>query len=175
MNEFSTYGYATHVGPMGLAVVWTKGPIVECGSGPVSTHLLHWMCLPDRELLTLEDDEKWFNALQPYASPMHVVAHVVDWKRTLGKIDLERWGVAVVDVGQVGTPWSPLRLELLEFFASRAEIVVVHDTETDAFSNPTVWKSFAHVWTFQPKAPLPWTTLASSCIDFASMLGSPLR
>jgi hypothetical protein len=168
MEREPSYGYASHVGPLGLAVTATKGPVLELGMGYLSTHLLHWMCYPERELVSVEEDERWFTEFEDLVSPTHTCLHAPDWDRMYEKL-AQPWGVVFIDSGRAVDEWIELRRKQVKLMFPWAEVLVAHDTNHAPLNDKELWEGYRHVWTFKPEG-LPWTTVASQTVDLGELM-----
>jgi len=103
------------------AVQITSGPILELGCGLYSTTPLHWECfVPQRKLVTYENNPYYFEFLKAYETPWHEVHCIDDWDA----IDISGpWAVAFVD----HAPGERRGIELGR--VTHAEYVVCHDSE----------------------------------------------
>lgn len=85
LKEFRSSGqqdYGTHLLPLILAVMNTRGPILEMGSGLYSTRTLHHVSklCGERDLLTAEKIFKWYNlSKSQMENDWHKFLHVTDW------------------------------------------------------------------------------------------------
>ena len=99
----------------------SKGDVLELGSGPFSTPLLHWLCLDTkRYLVTYEDSLEYYNLHKKFVSKKHEIKFVTDWD----KINIDKhWGLAFVD----HEPGNRRKTEILKL-KDTADFIVVHDT-----------------------------------------------
>lgn len=161
--------FGSHLGPLGLALGITTGPVLEIGMGYFSTHMLHSACWPHRELVSVEENETWFSMFAEYQCEHHSVRHAACLASFLA-IDLGRWSVAFIDGGIYAEPFYDTRLLAVEKLRAVTDIVVIHDTEDTVRYRNTRWNDlFTYLWTFKPPG-LPWTTLASQTVDIKKAL-----
>ena len=111
----------SHLPLLMKAVAETTGPILELGCGLYSTTPLHWACwVPQRKLVTYENNPGFFDFLKAYQTEWHEVHCIDDWDA----IDISGpWSVAFVD----HEPGLRRGIELGRL--THAEYVVVHDSE----------------------------------------------
>jgi hypothetical protein len=99
-----------------------KGNVLELGCGDFSTPILHELCC-DRNLLTLDIDERWTNNVKHLGNYFHVIRKVDSW------IDLPAykmdWSLVLVD--QSPGEYRHISVAAL---ADRAKLLVLHDTES---------------------------------------------
>lgn len=182
MSKDLTYGYASHQGPLGIALCVTKGPVLELGTGLSSTPMLHSACLNGRYLLSVDEDFGYINRFKSYENDKgleskeqyHYFRHVVNYDRFFETVGLD-WSVVLVDCElpkSVRSSGYLTRQGLVGKFRDSRDfegILVVHDTESKEFNDELLW-DFKHKWTFKPSG-LPWTTMASHKIDFLNLIG----
>jgi len=119
------------------AVSRTDGDVVELGTGAFSTPVLHWMCYPDRKLVSYESNEDYYKAIKSFKSSEHEIHLVKDWN----KIRIQtNWGVAFVD----HAPAERRKVEISRL-ANYARFVVIHDSEEandDQYHYSDIYPSF---------------------------------
>ncbi len=128
--NFSTR-YGTHLVPLLRAVLLTTGDVLELGLGVCSTPALHALCqLQGRRLVTIENNREWYAIGERYASALHQVLYVPEWKDA----PIERpWSVALVD-------HSPDERRAVELgrLAPHAQYLIAHD------ANRRYWKQYGY-------------------------------
>ena len=157
--------YGTHHPILAAAVLATEGPIIELGCGHYSTPLLHQMSLVSgRRLVSTETDAEWMSLFTDMASDLHTFQHVDPdgW----GRFPLEgrMWGVAFVDCAP-----GEYRKIAIERLKEQAQLIVVHDTETDHgtgadYQLEPVFARFPHRSDY--KRYRPYTTVVSATLAF---------
>lgn len=119
-------GIASHNGLLIRAVLMSKGPVCEVGSGYFSTPLLHWLCKAmNRRLITYENDDRFFAFAKRFQSKLHRIRKVDNWD----DMDFKRhWGVVLIDHK------PPMRrYQDVINFKDSADYIVIHDTEPKAY------------------------------------------
>lgn len=115
------FNYSTYMPVLISALLThTAGDVLEMGCGPYSTPLLHWLCyLQHRQLMSVENNIKFFQLAVQFANDRHTVIYSADWDT----VPIEKaWGVAFIDHA------PPLRRkEDIRRLVSFADIIVVHD------------------------------------------------
>lgn len=167
------YQYATHVVPLAMALEVTDGNVLEIGVGTVSTHLLHYLLFatkPQRELVSLEDGDKWAEAFMGYRTEWHSIRHSRDFFKALDVVGCE-WGLAFIDNGQVGedgtcpTEEFAKREGLVRRLKEKTKVIVVHDNHV--MEELPGWKElvreFKYSWEYLAEAPS--TIVLSDVID----------
>ena len=117
----------SHFPVLSAAVAITQGAVLELGCGHNSTPMLHQMTLAmGRRLVTVETDGDWLQQFLNMESDLHTLQHIQEdaW----GRFPLEgrHWGVAFVDCKP-----GEYRKVAVERLKEHAQLIVVHDTETD--------------------------------------------
>jgi len=154
------FAYCTHLPALLHALLESgEGDVVELGTGPVSTPVMHWLCrLQGRTLVSYEHDPHHYALAREYAAPWHRVEFVEDW----AAIDLERpWAVALVDHGPANR-----RKEELKRLAPWATYVVVHDTcgrEEHVYHYREAYPLYAYAYQFTEVRPR--TSILSNTVD----------
>jgi hypothetical protein len=139
----------------------STGDVLEVGSGPFSTPLLHWICKKmNRRLLTYENFKYYFDFAKTFTSKNHRIRFVEDWD----KIDIKtRYGVVFLD----HAPQERRGIDALRF-KDVADYIVMHDTETDkCFKVEDIVKQFKYSYTW--KECRPWTTILSNTKDLSNL------
>jgi hypothetical protein len=108
-----------------VAMERTQGGVLELGAGVFSTPVLHWLCEKQkRNLLTIENDRKWFNFTRQYLrTKYHKFIYVKSWDDAAPHINKE-WDVVLVDHSPSGR-----RVHEIKLLANLAKYIVVHDSE----------------------------------------------
>ena len=158
MSDFPTIdGYATHLPLLVAATVITGGPVIECGGGIFSTPILRAICgAQNRRLTTFENYPAWFEVVR------HDGAVLVDSWGDLPKYDLH-CSLAFVD-----SEPAESRTPCIEAVRHHAQIIVVHDTNSD---NPGVEDALQRFrYRIDDKRQLPWTSAVSDTVDVERLL-----
>jgi len=106
----------THLPALIRAVLHTPGPVLEMGAGYYSTPVLAEL---GREVTTVEHSEGWIDIAQRF-HPDVLGMPYADARKVL---EGRRWGVVFLDHEDAD------RIVDRAFFASRCEIMVIHDTD----------------------------------------------
>lgn len=156
-------GYTTHNALLLQALDRSSGTVIEMGSGPSSTPLLHWYCKnKGRKLITYDDDPQYYAYAREFQSPLHLVRLVKDWDA----IDLIPAGLVFIDHGGKIEPSAEhgtrRGLDAIRW-KDVADYVVMHDTEpkvTKLYGYDLAKKKFTywHDW----KECRPWASVASN-------------
>jgi hypothetical protein len=103
----------------------SSGDILELGTGPFSTPLLHWLSLDSgRPLISYENNDEYYQMHKGFQSSLHKVNKVTDWEKT----DINKhWGMAFVDLAP-----ARQRKVVLQKLVGNCDFVVVHDTEPES-------------------------------------------
>lgn len=160
LNANLSKNYTTHMGVLIRVLSASKGTVIECGGGPFSTPLLHWMCkMMGRSLITYEHDPDYYAFERTFQSPKHSIRFVEDWD----KIEIP------AHVGVVFIDHHPPARRMIETerFKDVADYVVIHDSERVAleYYRPEVYAMFKNRYDW--KDCKPWTTVLSNLKDLA--------
>lgn len=156
--------YSSHIPALLHVLGRTTGSVLELGAGYFSTPLLHWYCVPrGRMLVTLDNDEKYFQAVSSFASGTHTIKLVEDWD----KIDEAgmMWSVVFIDHG----PSERRAVDLMRF-ADRALYIVVHDTDgrnDKHYHLRDLWKEFKYLSSYTMHRP--HTTVVSNFCEIGEI------
>jgi hypothetical protein len=152
-----TNGYETHRPVLCEAVLRTRGPILELGTGDGSTIALHSVATEcSRRVFSFDNDRNWIDRFLHLRSEHHLLACLPNWDDC--PVESQFWAVAFVD-------HRPAQRRVVEIarLAHRAELLVVHDTESPEYSYEAIIGSFAYRLDYREQ--LPWTTLLSNYVD----------
>lgn len=151
--SYNTKPWSTHIPILLKAVNLTDKDVLELGSGPSSTPLLHWVCkYKNSRLYTVEEDKDWFAWANRFHSNQHKIVSIDDMEKLPIK---QQWGVVFVDHSAMRRAKDIIR------FKNNADYIVIHDTEQGKFYNyDGVWKHFKNIYTW--KDCRPWTTVVSN-------------
>lgn len=142
--------YSTHIPMLIKAVQMTNGSVLELGAGLYSTPLLHWLCAESgRKLITYETDPGFFEWLKTYQSETHSIVDNLNLPES-------HWSVVFIDNGIDEREKCAIR------FKDSADLIVLHDTESDLYGYKNVFPhfKFRYDWKFCK----PWTTTLSNFI-----------
>lgn len=98
----------------------TEGPILEIGSGPYSTPILHWLCsFTGRKLVTYENVESYYKFAKQFQSKYHSIRFIKDWD----ELPVLKYSIVMIDHEP-----SERRVVDIERFKD-SDYLIVHDTE----------------------------------------------
>ena len=152
-------GWTTHIPMLLKAVQMTKGSVLELGSGPFSTPLLHWLCAgSNRRLITYEADKNYFKDSSGFRSRNHSIRFVEDWD----EIDFGtgHWDVAIIDNERWRRKIEPIRLK------DKVDYMVIHDTNRSDYGYDKIWPHFKYIYHW--KFCKPWTSVVSNFKDLSA-------
>jgi predicted O-methyltransferase YrrM len=149
----------------------SSGDVLELGPGVFSTPYLHWVCKRmKRNLVTLENDEKWFNFCRRYYQSgrtqeiKHRFIFVKDWNEA-DKIIKRTWDVVLVDHSP-----SERRVEEIKKLANLANFIIIHDADDNKEKNyhySTIYPLFKYRCDFRKAEP--GTTVLSNFVDLNNL------
>lgn len=149
----------THMGVLIRVLQASDGDVVELGSGPSSTPLLHWLCKDlNRRLITYETDPEFYKFAKEFQSRGHSITFVKNWD----SIDTNtHHGVVFID----HAPAERRGVDVIRFKDS-ADYVILHDTEKEnMYGYEQVWQHFKYSYTW--KECLPWVSVVSNFKDLS--------
>lgn len=114
--------WGSHLPVLLAAIGETNGAVLEMGIGHFSTPHLHAICGAQRRwLVSIEEDNKWFQNFVKYDSAHHEMCRL-DYKAALDSMATTRWSVAFLD-------FSPgeKRADAFARLIGCSQFVVVHD------------------------------------------------
>lgn len=147
--------FSSHNAILIKAVLFSKGPVCEVGSGPFSTPLLHWLCKElDRKLVTYEDNDEFYTFARKFRSRIHSIRKIEDWD----KMDFQQhWGVVLID------HVTARREQDVISFKDTADYIVIHDNSAKGnkvykLNKPSPYFKYKFDWT----AAYPYTSVVSN-------------
>lgn len=145
----------------------TKGDILELGPGVFSTPYLHWMGKRmGRKIVTIENNEMWFNFCRKYYAFGHkdAVGHrfifAKEWD-DIEKYIKKEWDIVLIDHSP-----SERRIVEIEKLANLAKYIVIHDADPEQERNyhySKIFPLFKYRYDFREVEPA--TTILSNFID----------
>jgi len=148
----------------------TSGPILELGSGWFSTPLIAAFSA-GRYVRTIESDAGWLRVValpcvaRRFAEGKHDVVYVKDFADA--PVEDKHWSVVLVDHEP-----PPRRGVDLARLADRADLLVAHDSQHEAYGYWPVFERFKYRYDYTRL--LPWTTVVSN-VDPLDWLEDALR
>lgn len=151
--------YTTHMGILTKVLTISSGDVLELGTGPSSTPLLHWVCKDmRRSLISYENDPEFYNYARQYRSKLHRIVLVKDWD----EIDTKTHrGLILID----HSPAERRSIDIIRFKDS-ADFIVIHDTDEEQhYGYQKTWPYFKYVYTW--KECRPWVSVVSNYKDLS--------
>ena len=144
--------WTTHMGVLVRVLLASGGDVIEMGTGPSSTPLLHWVCKDmNRKLISYENNTNYYQYARQFRSGLHRIIFVNNWD----EIDVKTHrGVVFID----HAPTERRKVDIIRFKNS-ADYVVIHDTEAES-QYSDIWQHFIHVYTW--KRCRPWVSVVSN-------------
>lgn len=113
--------WTTHMPLLIKLLLGTKGTVIEVGSGPFSTPLIHWICsYTGRKLITYENVQSYYKFAKQFQSKYHSIRFVETWD----DMPVQECAVIMIDHEP-----SERRVVDIERFKDSCEYMIVHDTE----------------------------------------------
>jgi len=162
MKDHSSY--ITYIVPLIQCIEETDEPILELGMG-YSTMILHALCKKNkRQIISYENDPKWYKENLCYRNDYHEINLVTDWS----KVPLEKifWGVVLVD----HRPAVRRRVEALRV-RNNAEFVLLHDAEPEIerfYGYSKVYNEFKYKHIYDECKP--YTAVLSNFVDIQQLM-----
>jgi hypothetical protein len=162
------------MGPLTMAIDFTKGPILEIGMGSFSTSLI--ACAKgDREAVGLEEQEDFYvEMVRQYQDlTTYKIRHVANWEVVVPVIKKHHYGVILIDNETAPKPSFETRRMLIRELKDTGDIILVHDTQHPRLADPEIWAPYKYVWIYKPldEEVCPWTTMASVNYNFLEVMG----
>ena len=151
--------YASHLPILTRIMDITDGPVLELGMGLWSTPILDLMCRETgRELISFDNDPKWFESNKQWESDYHKFYFVEDWN----EIFINRhWSVAFVDHRP-----AIRRIEEIKRLQKIANYIIIHDSEPEQdkfFKYSRIYDLFRYRLNYTKCKP--HTTILSNFVD----------
>ena len=103
----------------------SKGPVLELGTGPFSTPLLHTLCVDNkRTLISFENNPEFFNMHETFVNEFHQINLIDDWDKA--DIENTHWGLVLVDQRP-----AERRVAEIKRLVNNADYIAIHDSEPD--------------------------------------------
>jgi hypothetical protein len=112
--------WTSHMPSLIKLVQNTEGPILELGSGPYSTPILHWLCsVTGRRLITYENVESYYKFARQFQTKYHSIRFIKSWD----EVPVKKYSIVMIDHEP-----SERRVVDIERFKD-SDYLIVHDTE----------------------------------------------
>ena len=150
--------YGTHLPALQCAVSATTGPVLELGQGRRSTPFLDQACGPDRWLVSVENNRKYF---RPLAGPKRRPVLLSDWD-DLYKLDFSALNFPnpPFDVALIDHAPAARRIVDIARLVGQVRLFVVHDTESPEYGYEHLLLEF--LYQFEDRRTKPWTSVVSN-------------
>jgi len=147
--------YGTHIPALVAALMATTGPVLELGSGNLSTPLLHAVSFK-RPVETVEHDRRWGKRFEAMATDRHAITLIDDWSEWCDRAAAKKWDVVLLDC----EPWE-IRIMLAEYLRDMAKLIVVHDSEQ------AMWNGVLDTFKYRrtDRSMLPNTAIVSDTME----------
>ena len=149
--------WGTHIAMLIKTVQLTDKPVLELGSGPYSTPILHWLCRgKGLKLYTYEDTPIFYEFARDFISKLHQVTFINNWD----EIPMTRqYGVVFID----HHPTERRGVDVLKF-KDNADFIVIHDSNKEkVYGYDKCWAHFKYRYDW--KEANPTTTVLSNFVD----------
>ena len=112
--------WTSHMPVLMKLVRGTEGTILELGSGPYSTPILHWLCsYTGRKLITYENVPEYYKFARQFQSKYHSIRFIDNWD----EVPVKKYSIVMIDHEP-----SERRVVDIERFKD-SDYLIVHDTE----------------------------------------------
>ena len=147
--------WGSHIPVLVKAFELSSGNILELGTGPFSSPILHWLSFDSkRRLVSYENNKEYFDMHKTFQNNLHEINLVTDWE----KIDLKKqWGMAFVDLAPARS-----RKSAIERLYGHCDFLIVHDTEPESekwYRCKDIFAKFKYRTDY--KKSKPWTSVFS--------------
>jgi len=120
-NLRSGKAWTTHMPLLIKLILGTEGTVIEVGSGPFSTPLLHWLCsYTGRKLITYENVPSYYKFAKQFQSKYHSIRFINNWD----ELPVQKCSVIMID----HEPSERRVVDIIRFKDS-CKYMIVHDTE----------------------------------------------
>lgn len=155
----------SHLPILADIILRTEGAVLEMGMGLNSTPLLHWICTyKQRQLLSLENDPKWFEANKAFENEFHRVELITDWNKA--PIDTTHWSVVLID----HRPALRRKDDVIRL-KDKANFIILHDAEPEInkfYRYDKVYPLFKYKFVYSGVKPN--TVVLSNKIDLSTFM-----
>ena len=158
--------FYTHLPVLLEVLIQTDGSVLELGMGIGSTPVLHGCCkgtistLP-RDLVSMEDDERFCMLLSGYGTGRHQIRHVTDWPKALEVVEAQlQPEVVFVDNGCVDNAHKAyaLRKQCIYQLGTKPRVVVLHDANMPDFGDDEEFQALVRTSSrYIYTRLMPWT------------------
>jgi hypothetical protein len=149
--------WTTHIGVLTKVLQASTGDVIEFGSGPFSTPLLHWLCKDmNRLLISYENNPKFYTLAKQYRSNLNRIKFVTDWNQVDAKTHR---GLVLID----HAPWEKQSIDIIRF-KDIADYIVIHGTHREEYYID-IWEHFKYIYTW--KGSSLWTSVVSNFKDLS--------
>lgn len=161
--------YSTFLPVLMAVIEKTQGDILELGAGVFSTPYLHWVCKRQkRNLLTIENNEMWFNFARKYYQSARGTPYRHRFIFTKNWDDIESYILKPWDVVLVDHSPSERRVQEIKKLKDFAKYIIIHDSDPYQERNyhySTIYPLFKHKYDFSEVEPA--TTILSNLVELA--------
>lgn len=149
--------WSTHLGVLTKVLQASSGDVLEFGSGPFSTPLLHWLCKDmNRLLISYENNSEFYNFARQFQSRLHRIRFVTNYSEVDTKTHR---GLVFIDRQPDYT-----RGDIALLFKDSADYLVLHDIEVEkSYGYEKIWPHFKNAYTW--KECRPWVSVVSNFKD----------
>lgn len=116
----NTISYGSHLPVLLKIISMTAGDVLELGTGPFSTPVIHYLCVEsNRRLVSLDNNKNYISMWKQYRGEFHQVKYIASWDDAQIEKD---WDVVLVD-------HAPAQRRAVEIkrLASFGKYLIVHD------------------------------------------------
>lgn len=144
----------------------SEGSILELGTGPFSTPLLHTLCVDNRRtLVSYENNPEFFNMHATFVNEFHQIKLIDDWDKA--EIENTHWGLAFVDQRP-----AERRIVEIKRLVNRADYIVIHDSEprlTEEYHYDLIYPLFKYRLNYILSPNYAHTTVLSNLKDLTKL------
>jgi len=166
----------SHIAALHWALDLTDGPVLELGMGDFSTPFLSKMCI-GRRLVSVEWNKEWFERLRMLGTPDHDIRFCQDYN--VDSLPIDNFSVVLIDHEPPAEADKPMykyqkRMDAVEFYEMRSELIIVHDTEDDWFAQSPRWREIRSKFRYwlEFRHMFPWTTILSQTIPVQNLFNT---
>lgn len=144
----------------------SEGPVLELGTGPFSTPLLHTLCVENnRMLISYENNPEFFKMHASFINEFHQIKLIDDWDKA--EIENTHWGLVLVD-------HRPAQRRIVETkrLVKNADYIVIHDSEprlTREYRYDLIYPLFKYRLDYILRPDYAHTTVLSNLRDLTKL------
>ena len=156
--------WSSHLPLLVKVMAISTGSVLEMGTGPFSTPILHWLCFDqNRPLISYDNDRQYLELNKKFEGGLHQVKYVANWDEA--KIEDTHWGLVFID----HAPPERRHIDVARV-ANTADYIVIHDSQRHLdpyFHYKKIYGLFKYKYVYRKVKP--HTTVLSNFKDITNI------